>query len=182
MKRIFKALYGYFLYLFVHKGDKVSFLRSRGMAIGESCEIMSTIPSFGSEPYLISIGDRCTISGNAMLITHDGSSRLYRGEIEGNRKFGNLFNKIVVEDDCFIGAGAILLPGVRVAAHSIVAAGAVVCKDVPSRSVVAGNPAKVISSLDETIQKHPLKMIVHDSVNREELRANLTKHFWGSER
>lgn len=52
--------------------------------------------------------------------------------------------QIIVEDDCWIAANAVLTSGVTVGKHSVVAAGAVVTKDIPPYSVAAGNPAKVI--------------------------------------
>ncbi|KDD73440.1 hypothetical protein H632_c2175p0, partial [Helicosporidium sp. ATCC 50920] len=55
---------------------------------------------------------------------------------------------VTVGDDVWIGGRAVLLPGVTVGSGSVIAAGAVVTKDVPSRVVVAGNPAKVIKHLD----------------------------------
>lgn len=55
---------------------------------------------------------------------------------------------IVIEDDCWLGAGAVITDGVRVGKGSVVAAGAVVTKDVPPHSVVAGVPAKVIKTID----------------------------------
>lgn len=54
---------------------------------------------------------------------------------------------IVIGDDVWIGAGAVILPGVSVGSHSVVAAGAVVTKDVPQRCVVAGVPAKIIRTI-----------------------------------
>ena len=54
---------------------------------------------------------------------------------------------VVIEDDVWIGANAVVLPGVRVGTHSVVAAGAVVTKDVPPHSIVAGIPAKVIKKI-----------------------------------
>ena len=54
---------------------------------------------------------------------------------------------VVVADDVWIGAGAVLLPGVTVGTHSVIAAGAVVAHDVPPFSLAAGVPAKVIRSL-----------------------------------
>jgi acetyltransferase-like isoleucine patch superfamily enzyme len=56
--------------------------------------------------------------------------------------------KITLKKGCWIGANAIILPGVTIGENSVVAAGAIVTKDVPSRVVVAGNPAKVIKLLD----------------------------------
>jgi acetyltransferase-like isoleucine patch superfamily enzyme len=55
---------------------------------------------------------------------------------------------ITVEDECWIGANAVLTAGVRVGKHSVVAAGAVVTKDIPPYSVAVGNPARVIKKYD----------------------------------
>jgi acetyltransferase-like isoleucine patch superfamily enzyme len=52
--------------------------------------------------------------------------------------------KVIIEDDCWIGANAVITAGVRIGKHSIVAAGSVVTKDVPPNSIVAGNPAKLV--------------------------------------
>ena len=54
---------------------------------------------------------------------------------------------VVIEDDIWIGANAVILPGVKIGNHSVVAAGAVVTKDVPPHTLVAGVPAKVIKQL-----------------------------------
>ena len=54
---------------------------------------------------------------------------------------------VVIEDDVWIGANAVVLPGVKIGNHSVVAAGAVVTKDVPPHSIVAGVPAKVIKKI-----------------------------------
>jgi acetyltransferase-like isoleucine patch superfamily enzyme len=54
---------------------------------------------------------------------------------------------VVIGDDCWIGANAVVLPGVNIGKHCVVAAGAVVTKDVPAHSLVAGVPAKVIKTI-----------------------------------
>jgi acetyltransferase-like isoleucine patch superfamily enzyme len=54
---------------------------------------------------------------------------------------------VIIEDDVWIGANAVVLPGVRIGTHSVVAAGAIVTKDVPPHSLVTGVPAKVIKQL-----------------------------------
>ena len=56
-------------------------------------------------------------------------------------------NPVVIEDDIWIGANAVILPGVTIGQHSVVAAGAIVTKDVPPHSLVAGVPAKVIKQI-----------------------------------
>ncbi|MFN2195290.1 MAG: sugar O-acetyltransferase [Anaerolineales bacterium] len=56
---------------------------------------------------------------------------------------------VVIEDNVWIGGSAILLPGVRVGLNAVVGAGAVVSRDVPANTVVAGNPARVIRTLEQ---------------------------------
>ena len=54
---------------------------------------------------------------------------------------------VIIGNDIWIGANAVLLPGVTIGDHSVVAAGAVVTKDVPPHSLVAGVPAKIIKKI-----------------------------------
>ncbi len=83
-------------------------------------------------------------------MAHDASTRRYTGE--------TYFAPITIGDNCFIGMHSIIMPGVSVGDNSIVGAGSVVTHDVPPNSVVAGNPAKVIKSVDELIQKRKKEM------------------------
>ena len=67
---------------------------------------------------------------------------------ERNGSAGREYSKpIIVEDDCWIGGAAVICPGVRIGKGSTVAAGAVVTKDVPPRSGVGGNPARVLKTV-----------------------------------
>jgi acetyltransferase-like isoleucine patch superfamily enzyme len=92
----------------------------------------------------LSIGDRASIAQRVLIIlsSHPNNSSLRRelDVVEGS---------VTICNDAWIGAGAILLPNVTVGEQAIVAAGAIVTKDVPSRTVVAGNPARTLRSLDE---------------------------------
>lgn len=56
-------------------------------------------------------------------------------------------NQVTIEDDVWVGANAVILPGVTIGEHCVVAAGAIVTKDVPPHSLVAGVPAKVIKNI-----------------------------------
>jgi len=56
---------------------------------------------------------------------------------------------IVIEDNVWLGGGAILLPGVRIGRNAVVGAGAVVTRSVPANTVVAGNPARVIREIEQ---------------------------------
>ena len=83
-----------------------------------------------TNPRGVHIGDETYVAFGAVILAHDMSRELHTHTYIGRR--------------CFIGAHAIILPGVRVGDECIVGAGAVVPKDVPSGSVVSGNPAVVI--------------------------------------
>ncbi len=86
----------------------------------------------------ITIGDNCIFGWECQIFSGDGHP-IYQGE--------NIVNKdvpVVIEDNVWVGSRALILKGVRVGKGSIVAAGAVVTKDVPQNCIVAGNPAKIV--------------------------------------
>ncbi len=89
----------------------------------------------------ITIGNRVLIGSGALIFDSD----LHPLE-SGIRHGQGECAPIVIDDDAFIGARAIVLKGVTIGKGAVVGAGAVVAKDVPSGAIVAGNPAKVISS------------------------------------
>lgn len=64
------------------------------------------------------------------------------------------FGKIIIEDWAYIGAHSIILPGVTIGECSLIAAGSVVTKSVPPHTVVGGNPAKYICTIEEYITKN----------------------------
>jgi len=119
------------------------YLRKQGAQIGENCRI--TIRSLGSEPHLVRIGNHCTIAYGVTLSTHDGGAWIFSDESPSLQEFG----RIDILDNCFIGMCAVILPGVRIGPNSVVGAGAVVTKDVPPGTVVAGCPAVPICTIDE---------------------------------
>jgi acetyltransferase-like isoleucine patch superfamily enzyme len=63
-------------------------------------------------------------------------------------KQGIVKSPIILEEDCMIGANSVILPGITIGKHSVVAAGSVVTKNVPPYSMVAGNPARLIKQYD----------------------------------
>jgi len=83
-----------------------------------------------TNPRDIYIDDETFIAYGAIILTHDYSRSLYK--------------KTYIGKKCFIGARAIILPGVTISDHVIVGSGSVVTKDVKSNCIVAGNPAKII--------------------------------------
>src|ERR1035438_10288381 len=116
--------------------------RALGVKLGEDCRVYSL--NFGDEPWLISIGDRVTITGGVQFITHDGSTWLLR-DGKGRRY---RYARIEIGSDVFIGASCIILPGVKIGNRVIVGAGSVVNRSIPDNCVVVGVPAKFIGTFD----------------------------------
>jgi acetyltransferase-like isoleucine patch superfamily enzyme len=130
--------------------DPVRYFRSRGVEIGEGVEIFgANLFTFGSEPYLVSIGDQVTISHNVDFITHDGGLRIARDEYPN----AYLYGRIQVADQCFLGAHCILLPGAKIGAGSVIGSGSIVTGEIPSGVVAIGVPAKPVKSVEEYIQE-----------------------------
>ena len=118
------------------------YMRHLGVKIGENCSIGKC--SFGSEPYLVSVGNHVQVTKGVSFITHTGGW-LFRNEYP----YFDCFGKIVVKDNVYIGNYAIILPGVTIAENVIIGAGAVVTKSVSKNSIVGGNPAKKIGDVNE---------------------------------
>lgn len=102
-----------------------------------------------TDPTLVRIGSNVGLS-DCTLIGHDGVVALI--EVCYGKHLDSV-GYIDIHDNCFIGHGAIVMPRVTIGPDSIVAAGAVVTKDVPPGTVVGGNPAKVICSTEELIRR-----------------------------
>ena len=131
--------------------------RKRGVKIGSNTYVYKNVMfgRRGRDP--ISIGSNCVLTG-CSIIGHDASTNTALG-----LKFGELspIQPVIIEDDCFIGHGSIILMGVKIGKGSIVGAGAVVSSDVPTGSVVAGNPARVICTTAQLIEKRKQLAITH---------------------
>lgn len=153
------------------------YLRKKGAKIGENCEIYKSA-NFGSEPYLISIGNHVRVNEGVQLITHDGGLWVLRAleDVYGNEfKDADKFGKINIGDNVHIGTNAIIMPGVTIGSNSIIACGAVVTKDVPERSVVGGVPAKIIEDIHEYAVKIREKYVNTKHMNAEEKQEFLLK-------
>lgn len=102
-----------------------------------------------TDPGYVRIGNNCSLSA-CTLLGHDGVVRVL------NNAYGKKLDsvgKIDIRDNSFVGHGAIVMPGVTIGPNSIVAAGALITKDVPPGIVVGGVPAKVICSTEELVAR-----------------------------
>src|SRR6476620_11192623 len=122
--------------------DPVKWARSVGVSVGTDCRFIGTsAATFGSEPYLITIGNHVTLTAGVRFLTHDGGVWTLR-HIDPAM---DVIAPIAVGDNVFIGLNAIILPGVRIGSNVVIGAGSVVTKDVPDNTVAAGNPARVLN-------------------------------------
>jgi acetyltransferase-like isoleucine patch superfamily enzyme len=132
------------------KRDPIRYARSIGVQVGHNCRFVGfDAATFGSEPYLVRLGDHVTITTGVRFITHDGGVWIFRDQIPDI----DIVQPIIVGNNVFVGVGSILLPGVHIGDNCVIGAGSVVTKDVPPNTVVAGVPARVIQSREEYFSK-----------------------------
>lgn len=125
------------------------FIRGGGK-IGKGCEIFPNV-EFGSEPYLIRIGNNVRITNGVKFVTHDGGVWTLRKM--GLLKNADVFGTIEIGDNVHLGWNVILMPNVKIGKNCIIGAGAVVTKSIPDNSVAAGVPAKVIETIENYAEK-----------------------------
>lgn len=108
------------------------FVRVMKMDLHETVRLSLSAKPDKTFPRGVHVGARSYLAFNSRVLTHDRTRGMYLHTYIGK--------------DCFIGGESIILPGVKIGDGCVVGAGSVVTKDVPSGSIVAGNPAKVIRS------------------------------------
>ncbi len=94
---------------------------------------------------LITIGKGFISAPGSIILAHDASTIIHCGK--------SRVEETIIGENVFLGANAVILPGVTIGDNVIIGAGAVVTKNIPSGSVVGGNPARIISTVDEYIKK-----------------------------
>lgn len=119
-----------------------------GVNLGKNVLLYRSI-EWSSEPYLITIGNNVQLTGGVAIHTHGGGNSIRR-QITDFDSFG----KVVIKDWAYIGAHAQIMPGVTIGEGAIVAAGSIVTKSVPDGKVVAGNPARIICSVDDYVARN----------------------------
>lgn len=118
------------------------YARYTGVKIGKNCSIATR--NFGSEPYLIEIGDNVQITNDVKFFCH-GAAWVFR---QKDPQF-DFFGKIKIGNNVYIGNNALIMAGVTIGDNVIIAAGSVVTKSVENNSIVGGNPAKILGNIDD---------------------------------
>lgn len=127
-------------------GLRLALYRAMGVRIGRHVFVGLDTWLDDQFPELITIEDDVTISFRVTVVVHDDARRA-----DGTTRPGaadGTVAPVVLGRGCYLGAACLVLPGVTVGERAVVAAGAVVTKDVPPAKVVAGVPARVIKDVD----------------------------------
>lgn len=130
------------------KYKPVEYARWVGVNIGKNPHFYGPT-SWGTEPWLITIGDNVHITGNCKFINHDGGTLIFRDQIPDLE----ISKPIVVGNNVYIGEETMILPGAHIGDNCVIGARSVVTKDIPDNSVAAGVPARVIKTTDQYLQK-----------------------------
>lgn len=118
----------------------------RGMKVGSDFNRQQGCYIDPTHCFLIEIGNNVTFSIRVTVLAHDASTKKSLGYTR--------IGQVHVGDNVFVGANATILPGVTIGDNSVVGANSIVTKEVPANTVVAGNPARIICSLDEFKEKN----------------------------
>lgn len=124
-----------------------------GMKVGKNFNRLKGVILDSSHCWLIDIGDNVTMAPRVHILCHDASTK----DFLNYTKIG----RVNIGSHVFIGAGTVVLPGVTIGNNVIIGANSTVTHDIPDNSVAAGNPAKVICSLEEYLDKE--KKCMEDS-------------------
>lgn len=144
-KFLYKALLGYLSYYIFYPPILVNLIHLiRGVRFSK---VLSNYIAFNvlldtNYPELIEINEGAWLTRGVVILTHFNPTPMLSEIIKGERK-----GKVIIGKGTFVGVNSMILPGVTIGDYSIIAAGSVVTKDVPSYSMVGGNPAKFIKRI-----------------------------------
>lgn len=119
-----------------------------GVNFGKDLHIYETI-HWGSEPWIISLGDNVHLTNGVSFLTHDAGILIFKKDVPDLE----LTKPIRIGNNVYIGANTMILGGVKIGNNVIIGCGAIVTKNIPDNSVAVGVPAQVIKSADEYLAK-----------------------------
>ena len=157
--KLLKYIKNRVIYSFRANSDSyIKYLKNKGMSIGIGTYFISAKDTWidDQKPWMITIGDNCVITSGVVVLSHDYSWIVLKnkyGDILGNIKETRIGN------NCFVGMNSIILCGTQIGNNVIIGSNSVVSGEYPDDCVIAGNPAKIICTLDEFRKKRKEKFV-----------------------
>ena len=145
---IFRKLYRKYYHVVVRRRNPIKYVKKIGVNLAGRLFIYGNI-TWGSEPWIISIGDNVHLTNGVKFITHDGGTLLFRDRVPDLE----ITKPITIGNNVYVGNDVLFMPGVNIGNNVVIGAGAVVTRDIPDNSVAVGVPARVIKSIDEYFEK-----------------------------
>lgn len=130
-------------------------LVDRGLVIGKNVYINRNVQFDGNHPHLIEIEDNCRISSGVRFLSHDATTFRQLGATR--------VAKVRILEGTFIGEYAIILPGVTIGPNALIAAGAVVNRDIGENMCAAGNPARPYGKFSDLLER-TCKMVTEENL------------------
>ncbi len=168
VRKIYRTLYKSFMVKFNH----VKYAKKIGVNMGNNVHLYGTI-WWGTEPWLITLGDDVYITNGVKFITHDGGTLLFRDSIPDLE----ITKPIKLGNKVYVGNNVIFLPGITVGNNVIIGAGAIVTHDIPDNSVAVGVPARVIKTIEEYLDKLKRESLHMGHMNGEEKDKALREYY-----
>ena len=159
------------IYSWIHQRPTVNRLRKWGAIIGDDVELIC-VRCGRKDATCLKIGNHVTLT-YTMIFTHDASPQRFVGH--GINRVG----RVVIGDNVFVGRHSIIFPNVKIGNNVIIGAGSIVNKNIPDNVVAAGNPCRVICSIDDYVKKTKQNMINNTfwNIKRDKMTKEQLKEF-----
>lgn len=156
---------------------------TKGLFMYENTRIMPNVHIINSPSEKVIIKKYSVIAANTTFVTNNHVSTLKIPQfLLGPSHINDKSQDIIVEEDCWIGTGAILLPGAHLGRGCIVGAGSIVNKEIPPYAVVVGTPIKIIAvkfSIPQIIEHEKALYVENERLSKEYLEDLFEKYFYG---
>ncbi len=149
LKKTIRKIYRFFF----SPNPLLAKLKKQGLVVGKNFQMLHEVDIDWHHCWHITIGNDVTLAPRVQILAHDASTKFYLNYTK--------IGKVTIGNRVFIGAVSIILPGVTIGDDVVIGAGSVVAHDIPSRSVAAGNPAKVIGTIDDFLARKRGEMKIY---------------------